>query len=206
MNNSGIDPNAVSISQAASQLYTWTGLRDRDFAFYLGMMRRMIEAAGEPFPESLARSRQTAHDLERSLSQNRLLIVSRMLLPSLEKSMEKAADAQARLQVVRTALALEQYRLKHQGSLPDSLSELVPAFLAKTPADPFDGKPLRYLKRTPGYVVYSIGPDGNDDDGLERGQNNSASRGRGGKGKKAPNVTGRRATSTSYDVTFTVDR
>ena len=37
------------------------------------------------------------------------------------------------------------------------------------PPDPFDGKPLRYKKLEKGYVVYSVGPDGNDDGGKERG-------------------------------------
>ena len=36
------------------------------------------------------------------------------------------------------------------------------------PEDPFDGRPLRYKKLEKGYVVYSIGPDGVDDGGLEK--------------------------------------
>ena len=31
--------------------------------------------------------------------------------------------------------------------------------------DPFDGKPLRYLLRGDGVIVYSIGPDAKDDGG-----------------------------------------
>jgi hypothetical protein len=37
--------------------------------------------------------------------------------------------------------------------------------------DPFDGKPLRYKRTEPGYMVYTIGPDGVDDGGRERGPN-----------------------------------
>jgi hypothetical protein len=37
--------------------------------------------------------------------------------------------------------------------------------LAKVPADPYDGKPLRYRRLKDGVVIYCIGPDGKDDGG-----------------------------------------
>jgi len=37
---------------------------------------------------------------------------------------------------------------------------LVPGQLSAVPADPFDGKPLRFKRLTKGYVIYSIGKDG----------------------------------------------
>jgi hypothetical protein len=71
------------------------------------------------------------------------------------------------MQVARTAVAVERYRLA-TGQLPDDLSELVPSHLEEIPLDPFDGRPLRYKKRDGGYVVYSVGPDGTDDNGTEQ--------------------------------------
>jgi len=44
----------------------------------------------------------------------------------------------------------------------------VPAYLEAVPKDPFDDKELRYKKLETGFVVYSIGEDGNDDGGKER--------------------------------------
>ena len=41
----------------------------------------------------------------------------------------------------------------------------MPEYLAAIPADPFDGKPLRYKKAQKGYVIYSIGLDRQDDGG-----------------------------------------
>lgn len=38
-------------------------------------------------------------------------------------------------------------------------------YLSATPADPFDGQPLRYQKKAGGYSLYSIGPDLKDDSG-----------------------------------------
>ena len=41
--------------------------------------------------------------------------------------------------------------------LPETLESLVPELLAAVPADPFDGKPLRYSREDA--VVYSVGED-----------------------------------------------
>ena len=73
----------------------------------------------------------------------------------------------AQLRTARVGFAIERYRLA-SGRLPDALSELVPAYLEAVPKDPFDDKELRYKKLDTGFVVYSIGEDGNDDGGKER--------------------------------------
>jgi len=89
----------------------------------------------------------------------------------------------AQLRTARAGLALERYRLA-MGKLPDMLGELVPAYLDAVPMDPFDGAELRYKRLEKGYVVYSIGQDGSDDGGREKG-----------KGKKQ-----------NWDETFIVER
>ena len=62
------------------------------------------------------------------------------------------------------ALAVERYRLSH-GGWPDSLDALVPAYLPRVPIDPYNGAPLRFVRKTDRVVVYSVGPDGQDDGG-----------------------------------------
>jgi ABC-type transport system involved in multi-copper enzyme maturation permease subunit len=75
----------------------------------------------------------------------------------------------AELRCAVAMLAVERYRLAH-GNWPKSLNELVPAFLREVPADPFDGKPLRFRRLPDGVVIYAVGFDGTDDGGkLERG-------------------------------------
>ena len=69
-----------------------------------------------------------------------------------ENALELASLANA-----QAAVAIERWRLAHPGRLPDTLSELVPAFLAALPLDPYDGQPVRYKKLPVGYVVYSVG-------------------------------------------------
>lgn len=73
---------------------------------------------------------------------------------------------QAIVRLLTLESALRAYQLEH-GELPEHLQELMPVYIAELPADPFDvtGKPLRYVRNKQGYVVYSVGPDGNDDGG-----------------------------------------
>ena len=70
----------------------------------------------------------------------------------------------------RTMLALERYQRDHQ-KYPESLAELVPTYIEDV-TDPGTGKPLGYLPPSKGpyeggraYVLYSSGPDGDDDGG-----------------------------------------
>jgi hypothetical protein len=85
-----------------------------------------------------------------------------------EPSTAKVASAiyrgKGRLRCAVAALAAENYRLKH-GRWPDRPEQLVPEFLASWPMDPIDGQPLRWLPRPDGLLIYSIGPDGKDNEG-----------------------------------------
>ena len=69
------------------------------------------------------------------------------------------ARGQAVIELGQTALALERWRLVHENQLPESLTNLVPAFLPTVPIDPFNGRPLRYKKLAQGYSLLSLGPD-----------------------------------------------
>ena len=63
--------------------------------------------------------------------------------------------------------ALRAYYLQH-GNYPKTLQELVPAYLQKIPNDPFAAHSLlKYKSNKETYTLYSIGPDGKDDDGKE---------------------------------------
>ncbi len=70
----------------------------------------------------------------------------------------------AALGQLAVALALQAWRAEH-GDPPPGLSALVPEYLSEVPADPFT--PRRTLGYRPGRqpVVYSVGPDGEDDGG-----------------------------------------
>jgi hypothetical protein len=93
-------------------------------------------------------------------------LLARMLIPAINKTRIKAREAQADVAVVRTAIALERFKLA-DGQYPAVLAELVPSFLPKVPQDPFSGDVLVYRPTSDGrFLVYSVGPDGKDDRGM----------------------------------------
>ena len=65
-------------------------------------------------------------------------------------------------------LAVRAFELR-TGRLPAKLDELVPNYLPAIPADPYDeDQPIRYRASGEDYVLYSIGPNRIDDDGVPR--------------------------------------
>ncbi|MCL4693744.1 MAG: hypothetical protein KJ060_14685 [Candidatus Hydrogenedentes bacterium] len=85
----------------------------------------------------------------------------------------RAYDAEWRIRtqfdIARAAIAVERYRLA-SGVLPDTLQQLVPNYLAEVPMDYYAefNEPLGYRRLgDTSYVVYSIGQDRQDDQGVE---------------------------------------
>jgi hypothetical protein len=79
---------------------------------------------------------------------------------------QNALVLEAKVDLLRTGIALERHRLA-EGRLPGDLKELVPAYLAELPLDPYDGKPLRYRIQPDGSpLLWSIGSDLVDEGGL----------------------------------------
>jgi len=72
------------------------------------------------------------------------------------------AFAETRISQARAAFALNQYKAK-AGRYPESLDALIPGFLARSPADPYSGKSLSYSLRDGGYLLYSVGRNGQDE-------------------------------------------
>ncbi len=99
-------------------------------------------------------------------------ILLKMLLPAISRAISHADQANLDLGATRILLALAIHHADH-GAYPDTLDELAPDILAELPKDPFapDGR-FRYLTRTPTpddpreFILYSVGADENDDDGL----------------------------------------
>ncbi len=134
----------------------------------LGIRRRLetnISLASLPFPRNLAACTNLAN--QQKIEANRHnYILSRLLVPDLDRILIRESECAARLITAQAALAVERFRLTN-GRLPKDLNELVPRSFPAVPLDPFDGAPLRYKPLAKGCVVYSIGPDGHDDGGRE---------------------------------------
>jgi hypothetical protein len=84
-----------------------------------------------------------------------------------ERLFRIAAFIQARVELLRTAVAAARFAREHH-RLPARLEELVPAFLDSVPIDPFTGEPLKCKAREDhSWVIYSAGGDLKDDGGLQ---------------------------------------
>ncbi|HSY17326.1 MAG TPA: hypothetical protein VK815_03290 [Candidatus Acidoferrales bacterium] len=93
-------------------------------------------------------------------------IFARELIPELPNSAKKSARGQMTVDLARTAMALERYRLAH-GEYPETLDGLAPQFIAQVPHDVIGGGPLKYRRTSDGlFVLYSIGWNEKDDGGV----------------------------------------
>jgi len=146
------------------ELYIAVGLADVDTIIYLDFIDKYIEITKLPLYQ-----RQKASDvLEARLeSISDIHILLKNHTPSLLRIATIELRHIAGLRAVRVGLAVERYRLA-AGKLPDSLTELVPAYLESVPKDPFDGNEMRYRKLETGFIVYSICEDLSDDGGKEK--------------------------------------
>ncbi len=72
---------------------------------------------------------------------------------------------QTTYEMLLATLAIEAWR-KDTGEYPEELEDLTTELLQTRPHDPFTtGDPLRYRRQNDSYVLYSVGPNGNDDGG-----------------------------------------
>ena len=165
--------------------FKFTGLFERDLRFYLESMETTISLAST-FPKNMLAISNSQQQISETSRRN-YYFLSSMFLPALGNANVKEANSVAQMRAAQTALAVERFRLAH-GQLPEKLDELVSQYLSAVPEDPFDGQPLRYRRLDRGYVVYSIGPDGEDNGGRERP------------------ADAKSTDKTHYDITFTVER
>lgn len=156
-------PQQITISYALLvRLTRLFGNAKQDELTYLSRVEDVRAVASLPFPESLTE----AEDLTRNIRKEaraKALLATGSILPGLIRVIDLKAQHDARMHLIRTALAIEQYRLNYK-VLPKEL-----LFLQLSDAsillDPFDGDSLGYNLSEQGYTLYSIGPDREDDGG-----------------------------------------
>jgi hypothetical protein len=127
-------------------------------AAMLRYMDRAVEIAKLP-PEQ---RRSPLQQLEATASNQPVLV--RLLVPAMSKVADALQRSHAQLRCAIAMVAAERYRLS-KGRWPDGLDALKEAGLTATLIDVYDGQPLRLKRLEDGLVIYSIGPDGQDDGG-----------------------------------------
>jgi len=163
-----------------------SGRWELDELYYLNGMDGYLQAIKLDLPERMDAADEVSDQIQEMKRRRYPHILSGLFLPALGKAINKDAGNIAHLRVAQTALAIEHYRLDNDRQCPETLLKLVPDFLNAVPVDPFDGRPLRYMKAGKGYVVYSVGSDREDDGGKEKQPGDKS--------------------DSRYDFTFTVNR
>jgi hypothetical protein len=124
----------------------------------LRMNTRFVEIAKLPPEEQSKPLRELeAQAKERSSLQ-------RLVEPVYVKVANACRRDRAGIRCAQAIIAAERHRRK-TGHFPSTLEELVPAFLAKVPLDPFDGQPLRMRRIEDRLVIYSVSLNEKDDGG-----------------------------------------
>jgi hypothetical protein len=158
--------NTKAATIAAELYFGLPGLRAGDALFGLGMMDTRLAICSLPPREMVRESPRIDRDFDQLLREHRYrYLVSAMLCPALGRFCQEWAKARTRLQVARAALAVEEWRQRH-GGWPDSLQQLVPELLEAVPEDIFSAGPIRYVKTETGVLLYGVGPDGKDNNGV----------------------------------------
>jgi len=119
---------------------------------YIKYMDRAILAAGKPFVQS---TKPLVHDKDMDELESVGDPIYRV----------KFDADRADNDLLVAELGLQAYRVNY-GEYPDHLNRISPIFLKALPSDPFaNGAPVRYIKTGSSYILYSVGPDGSDDNG-----------------------------------------
>jgi hypothetical protein len=87
---------------------------------------------------------------------------------NLDAALAAQDEANTRLQLARLAMGLAAYRAA-RGNYPERLGDLVPSILKKLPIDIYNEKPFVYRRANDGYLLYTVGENGNDDGGSNEG-------------------------------------
>jgi hypothetical protein len=138
-------------------LYRSLGFRDRDLRLYLEMMNRFSTAITNSFPAAYQQSLALESELTNRFNTGlgRFAFLTRAILPAVIKSAGKEAALITSVRSAQTAVAIERFRLAHNGTLPQNLQQLIPTYLPELPHDAAIGKPLLLEKLPSGYQITS---------------------------------------------------
>jgi hypothetical protein len=147
----------------AAAMHLYQGLLPGDRAMALNMYTEYIAAAKLPPHERQAALARIP--IPPRPPESYRYIVTRLLLPAVDKFCAANLRTRADLLTASVALACERFRLTH-GRWPDRLDEIPREILPEVPLDPFTGEPVQYLRLADGIAVYTVGDD--DATALER--------------------------------------
>lgn len=155
------------ISSPLLTLYRFLGLAERDLRDVLELTQLAMSPQVSTV-QDLLKAGQRAEARCQAIPRTHLMF--HMVSPAMGRIYQLYARYHAGHISAQTAIAVLRYRLKYQ-QLPENMATLVPEYMAGVPVDPFDGESIRYVKKDKGFTVYSVGDDGQDNNGRERDPN-----------------------------------
>ncbi len=142
-------------------VYRYSGQLELDLLCFYKYMGRFVSLCFLP-------ATQRIDDFDSLVVETRQLpsyyVGSALYFRSMPNLIREFTDLTARARAARTILAIDAYHADH-GSMPPSLSALVPAYMDAVLSDPFDGKPLRYTVSGDAHSVFSVGMNRVDEGG-----------------------------------------
>jgi hypothetical protein len=159
--------DAASKVRQGFKLLQTIGYLSPDRKLMLETFQQAIGLAGEETPEALMRYEVLFDEANAKARKFPPKLFSGLMLPSVRKVAPRFAAYEARRRAALTILAIERFRLEHDGNCPEDLDALIPTYWPAVMEDPFDGEELRFKKLDRGFVVYSVGKDREDNDGNE---------------------------------------
>jgi hypothetical protein len=157
--------NEKKTLQAAGVGLMPSGWFDRNKLLIAQLHQQWLLRVVEP-EKQLVRPRIANENPLAGVAPNPMNIFATEMIPSLNNVFKKFTREQISVDLARTAIALERYRLAH-GEFPENLAVLEPQFIAQVPHDIIGGGPLKYRREADGtFTLYSIGWNEKDDGGV----------------------------------------
>lgn len=154
----GINNAAASVPAMSPRV--WNAYMDISGTYTLKLMRRAIDVADQPYPQSSAALSVLDADVEdtKKPPAASFKVIAEVLFPMTAGLSDHRAGIRACADITRSASAVFLWKSRH-GTYSESLAQAI----APVPADPFDLKPLRYRREGTGFVIYSVGKTGKYD-------------------------------------------
>ncbi len=130
----------------------------------LRVMNAAVEAARLPPEERREALRRVEEEYAAAVGPEETLLRTHMIVGNLPCRLWGYRSGDAFLRSALAGLAAERFRLD-RGRWPRALAELVPAYLAAVPLDPWGGRPFRLRRLPDGLVIYWVDADGKDTGG-----------------------------------------
>ena len=152
--NPGIGNQPGAMERVLIKLYVGSGILSRDLLRALDFMDQFSGLAEKPTEAFQADEPRVIHAVGasgvlRSVVGHREIVTGEMLHQLWNRRLELVA----RLRCARAAVAVERWRVLHEGAIPKGLELLVPGVVPSLPLQPSGASPLLFSIRPSGYSI-----------------------------------------------------